>query len=442
LLPQNVVATKIVVLKAHLDSGKAMLQGENLKKSLFARRGFLGPKSEEIQLLDCEKSYEPYLFISGEYSIDYYKKNIYTIEVTGQTNEISIEGKQFSVPPSKPGYSSRRIVQLVDRESAYHNRSTYFILDKLRRIVSPEEIPLAPHELNSEIPEGANLNLEVFEGSMDADIDFLKKRIANRPTDVAKVRKEIFAVTERMIVCCPVYALTFQNTKTATDVVLQINGVSGKMNLLEFKKLSQKGSTAKSVPVVQPKYSMKQPKYLPNESKLVEEKSNSIIILENSPATGVNRPQSPASFKEVIIADFSAKVKGEIFTVGDNVTVVVGDLQIPSGTDVNELLVVKGNLKVGDNCRMSRKLKALGDIIVGSGVVIGAGMVAGGNVNVGSHCIIRGSIQSKGKISIPNGVVFGDEYSAAAVAENESPHEEFFVMTEPEKNTPVESVEG
>ena len=57
MLPQNVVATKIVVLKAYLDSGKAMLQGENLKKSLFARRGFLGPKSEEIQLLDCEKSY-------------------------------------------------------------------------------------------------------------------------------------------------------------------------------------------------------------------------------------------------------------------------------------------------------------------------------------------------------------------------------------------------
>jgi UDP-3-O-[3-hydroxymyristoyl] glucosamine N-acyltransferase len=93
--------------------------------------------------------------------------------------------------------------------------------------------------------------------------------------------------------------------------------------------------------------------------------------------------------------------------VGDNLTAVVGDMEIPSGTTVNDVLVVKGKLRIGDNCRLFRKVKVLGDVSVGIGTVVEGDIVSGGSVVIGSSSVVGGSVKAAGRIEISKNVVIG-----------------------------------
>jgi predicted acyltransferase (DUF342 family) len=147
-----------------------------------------------------------------------------------------------------------------------------------------------------------------------------------------------------------------------------------------------------------------------NPPELKEEKPNIPQIETPTQPQKVNLP------KEDEVSGFPADIKGEIFTVGDNVTAILGDLEIPSGTNINELLVVKGTLKIGDRCRVSRKLKAMGDIIIGSETIIEDNLVSGGNVIIGANSVIHGSIKTAGKIEFKETTVCEKDKSQESVA--------------------------
>jgi cytoskeletal protein CcmA (bactofilin family) len=107
-------------------------------------------------------------------------------------------------------------------------------------------------------------------------------------------------------------------------------------------------------------------------------------------------------------ASFPMKVVGDVFYVGDGVTSVVGNAEIPSGTIVDATLVVKGNFSSGKNCRLLRDVKALKDIVLGPNTVVEGNLVAGGKVTLGSNCIVHGTIESEGDIEIgENAVIEG-----------------------------------
>jgi predicted acyltransferase (DUF342 family) len=107
-------------------------------------------------------------------------------------------------------------------------------------------------------------------------------------------------------------------------------------------------------------------------------------------------------------ASFPMKVVGDVFYVGNGVTSVVGDAEIPSGIIVDATLVVKGNFTSGENCRLLRDVKALKDITIGSNTVVEGNLVAGGKVTLGPSCVVLGAIDSEGDIEIgENAVIEG-----------------------------------
>lgn len=107
-------------------------------------------------------------------------------------------------------------------------------------------------------------------------------------------------------------------------------------------------------------------------------------------------------------ASFPMKVVGDVFYVGNGVTSVVGDAEIPSGIIVDATLVVKGNFTSGENCKLLRDVKALKDITIGTNTVVEGNLVAGGKVILGSNCIVHGAIDSEGDIEIgENAVIKG-----------------------------------
>lgn len=227
-LPQKIVNRKIVVLKSRLDPTMARLLGEKIKGKFFVRLRFLKPKPEEIRLIAVDKYYEPYIVVGGKYAIDYCKRRVNVIEVNKETKEIIIAGKRF-----KPEPRPRRpfnVVELQAEEHFHYEDEAYFILDRMGREVVPEQMSYAPCE---ERPENAwgeiGLKLREVKISSDQEIEFLRSRIANRPSDADEITREWFEVNERTMICIPIYELTFQDIKTGREASVEIDGITGKI---------------------------------------------------------------------------------------------------------------------------------------------------------------------------------------------------------------------
>jgi predicted acyltransferase (DUF342 family) len=106
------------------------------------------------------------------------------------------------------------------------------------------------------------------------------------------------------------------------------------------------------------------------------------------------------------------KVVGESFYVGDDVTSIVGDVEIPPGTTVDETLVVKGNFRSRECCRLLNNVKALKDIEIGDDTTVEGTLVSGGRVTVHPNCVVKGSIESEGDIEIGENVIVKENLSS------------------------------
>jgi hypothetical protein len=396
ILTQSIVDTKIIVLKPRLDQGDIQLIGEKIKPRLFSKFGFK-PRPEDIRLLGSESYFEPYLIIGGIYALDYCKKHVFKVNVNERTTKVFVAGQEFKSEQSDPK-ATNKIIKMIGEEYAHHERQAYFILDRMKREVPPEKLPISPFDIQKENFEH-NSNFKSIHIPDEAQIEFLKTKIAKRPADAAEIIKEIFDITERTIAYYPMYLLTFENAKNQTDATVTINGISGEIILNGTKKLAIKTIVAfpestDTQPVkitthqaqTQPVLKISYPDETDNTKSAPEEKENS--------------QPTPPTAEETMTPGFSAKISDEVFTKGDDVTAAIGDVEVPSGAIINKNLLVRGTLRIGDNCKIHGKLEALKDITVGANTVIDGDLISGGNVAVGSRSLITGSLQASGNIKI------------------------------------------
>ncbi len=412
ILPQKIADAKTVVLKTRLDSNVVRLQAEGLKRNFFAKLGFFKPKAEEIQLVGYEKYYEPYIVIGGKYSLDYCKKHAFSIEVEKATREVFIAGRKFEAVASKSGKNLDQMINLEGEEYAHYERETFFVLDRLRREISPKSFSFAPYEVQLDGAADVNLNLRRISISVNEIIELVRSKIAKRPPDLAEIIREIFEIRENTIVYRPFFEFTFHNTKTKEYVTLQVDGVSGDKILYKFDIRNTRMFCVNSGLDDRADFSITEAKLFSASSKQQLSSQSSNLPKTNLSELSQNsefQPQEASASDGNVILEFPANVQGEVFVVGDNVTAVVGDLEIPSGVTVNDTLVVKGKLKIGDKCRLSRNVKALGDVAVGIATLINGDIVSGGNVVIGSNSVVGGRVRAAGAIEIGEKVVVGKE---------------------------------
>ena len=410
IIPQKMVDAETVVLKTRFDSEVARLQAERLKQSFFVKLWFFKPKAEEIQLVGYEKYYEPYIIIGGRYSLDYCKKHTFSIEVEKTTREVFIDGRKFEPVASKSGKKLDQMIQLEGEEHAHYERETFFVLDRLRREISPESFSFAPYEVQMEGAADVNFNLRKISISTNEIIELLRSKIAKRPPDLVNIIRENFEIRENMIVYRPFFEFTFRNTKTKEYVTLQMDGVSGDKILYKFdisntRMFRENSSLYSSFGTTEAKLFSANSKqeFNSQDSNLPETIVSEPNHISESP------PQEEAASVGNVTLKFPANVSGEVFMVGDNVTAVVGDLEIPAGATVNDTLVVKGKLNIGDRCRLSRRVKVLGDVTVGINTVIDGDIISGGNVTIGSNTVVGGCIRAAGKVEFGKSVQVGKE---------------------------------
>ena len=236
-LPQSMVDVKTIVLKPRLDRNDVRSIGENLKPQLFSKFGFK-PKPEDTKLLASEQYFEPYLIIGGKYVLDYCRKHVIEAEVDQKTTKVFIAGEEFNSKETDPK-TKRRVLELSGEEHAHHEKQGYYILDRMNREVPPEKLPLSPF-VEIEQDYELNYSFKRMHLSDDAQIDFLRAKIAQRPTDVAEIIKEVFDITERIIANYPMYLLTFENAKKQKEQTVTVDGITGETVLNGASPLTSK----------------------------------------------------------------------------------------------------------------------------------------------------------------------------------------------------------
>jgi len=218
---EKIVKRQTIVYEAVVDPALIKVACEKLKKQLFTKFAFywFQPKIEDIQFVSLEKYYEPYIVISGKYFIDYLRKRTYTLRVAEGVREIILRPNKYVPETSK----SNRIVKLHGEERLINEAKASLILDKNGQDVAADDIPLASPEKS---PKKVIKECGIDELAENADVNFIKERIAKRPKDMCQIVEEIFEVTERTVIYCPRYRLLFRWVKTGEEKILVLDAVT------------------------------------------------------------------------------------------------------------------------------------------------------------------------------------------------------------------------
>jgi hypothetical protein len=219
IIKENIIDRKTIVYEANIDPTVIRVSGEKLKQQLFAKFGLFKPKSEEIQFISLDKYYEPYIVISGKYFLDYYRKCTYVFKVDQGVKEVILLDHKFIPENSK----STKTIKLHGEERLNKDGKAFLILDKYGKDAMVDNLPSAPSEKK---PEKIIAEYKIEEIPENADVNYVRRRIAERPRDVSRVVEEVFEITDRSVIYTPRFKLLFRNLKTGDEKVMVIDGVT------------------------------------------------------------------------------------------------------------------------------------------------------------------------------------------------------------------------
>lgn len=243
---ENIVVRKTIVYETLVDPTVVRVASEKLKQQLFTKLGLLKPKSEEIQFISIDKYYEPYIIVSGKYTIDHYRKCNYKISVDKDVLEVILFEHRF-VPERSSGSPSREssIIKLEGEERLVNENKASFIIDRYGRNVALGKIPSAPSEKN---PKKVISKFEIEEIPQNGDVDYVRSKLVKRPDNVNRIVSEIFEVAERVVVYTPQFRILYKNLKTGEEKALEFDGVTS-------ERIQQsRGAISKGVQIIRSRF--------------------------------------------------------------------------------------------------------------------------------------------------------------------------------------------
>jgi hypothetical protein len=418
ILPTNMARRKKIVLKPRYDLTIIPLIAEKLKEEVFPRKRFHKPKPSEVKLSSVKKYYEQYLIIKGKYSLDHCKSLIYNLEVEKDAQKVFLLNETIKPETNTVTDSDEcGLIKLSGVASFHYEDETCCVIDNKGQEINSQKLDnILNKKLNKEIltKSGLRKELSKVQISTEEEINLVRTKLVKRPPNVGEVIKEMFEINERKIFYIPMFELNFENTKTGKEAVIKINGVTGKIILSQCinKTIPYKiieDLKRQSLKIIKPESPNSMEVTSKSTSSKVFEPIDSKSIKETLKSRSDKKKKEKLKPKKVLPSlfpisetskvkideetlEFPAKVVGDIFYVGDKVTAIVGDLEIPYGTTVYDTLVVKGNLKIGKNCKMLGTIKALGNIVIGDNTIIKGNVISYRNVSVGPGVKIHGEL--------------------------------------------------
>lgn len=229
-VPEKVVKRKVIVYKSCVDPKEVRATAEKMKTKLFRKLVFMKPKPEGVQIVSIDKYFEPYVVVDGEYSIDYSKNWSHNIQVDETMHELSFSGEKITPVSLKDHLATPcKIVTLTGVGRFKREAKARLIFDCQWHEVGLEQLPFVPFEEQPEkILDSVDQDPEIVSLSDEKEVELLKSRLVQRPSDILSIHKELFSVFERALLYKPMYKVTFKNIKTKKEATLVIDAITGK----------------------------------------------------------------------------------------------------------------------------------------------------------------------------------------------------------------------
>lgn len=227
LPPEKITQRKIIVYKTLIDPTVIKLATEKVKDRLFVKFGFLKPNPDQIQQVSFEKDYEAFVVVDGKYTIDYYRRRIYTVRVDEKAQEVILFNQTFKpeISNEPPG----KVVRIEGEERLVNQAKAYLVLSADGREVSPKRIPSAPSEEQSKKLLAEIESTKKLEILPNEEIDIIRNKIVKRPLEIKRIVYELFEVSDRAVIYTPIYKVKFQNVKTGEVKTVKFDGVTAKL---------------------------------------------------------------------------------------------------------------------------------------------------------------------------------------------------------------------
>jgi len=249
-VPEKVVDRKIIVYKSCVDPKEVRATAEKIKTKLFSKLVFMKPKPEEIQIVSIDKFFEPYVVVDGEYSIDYSKNWSHNIQVDETMQDLAFCGEKITPVSLKDHLATPcKIVTLAGVGRFKSEAKARLIFDCQWREVGLEQLPFVPFEEQPEkILDTVDPNPESASVSEEKEVEILKSRLVQRPSDILSIHKELFSVFDRALIYKPMYKVTVKNIKTKKEATIVIDAITGKTKV----GLKQAAAPTEKEPVKEP----------------------------------------------------------------------------------------------------------------------------------------------------------------------------------------------
>jgi hypothetical protein len=226
-LQERIIERKTIVYETLVDPAVIKIAAENLKDQLFTKYGFLRPTPEEVTLVTVQKTYEPFIMITGKYSIDYYRKRTITFKVDNAVSEVVFGFGRFSSKQVTDSLGKTyKGIELPGEERLQSEAKAALTLDVHGKEASLKQLPSAPSEKN---PEEIIAKFNEKQVPPDFELNTLRNKIQKRPADLNWIESETFEVTERLVVYTPRFRAVYRQSRTGKERVAEFDGVTGKL---------------------------------------------------------------------------------------------------------------------------------------------------------------------------------------------------------------------
>lgn len=208
---------------------------EKKKTKFFTKLGFLKPKNEEIECESILLFYESFLIAKAKYLLDYYENKKYRIRVGDKANQVEVFGQVL-----EPEVTSRKVKSFLGRshkeivfegeERVIYEKTKEIALNRKGHEIDPTKLPEGHIE-----SEPQRVLLECRERVRDLDlslVDTIRDMLCERPSNVGRIVKELFEVTEQSVVYTPIYEVRCRHLKTKETKIFPISGVTNELLLL------------------------------------------------------------------------------------------------------------------------------------------------------------------------------------------------------------------
>ena len=223
---ENIPSRRTVVYQTLLDPAVARISAEKNKHRLFKKFLFQLNNPDDIEFVSIEKYYEPYVMISGKYSIDYYRKSAYSLKVDREAKEVVLFNQTFVPQETSDSTMTDRRIRLEGEERIIRETTAFIILGRDGKDSGLKDFPSAPSEKN---PEKLVKSLKMESIPPNLDLEVIRKRIAQRPNDVSRLLNEVLEIDERSLIYTPRFKVKYKCPKIGTEAYLEFDGVSSKL---------------------------------------------------------------------------------------------------------------------------------------------------------------------------------------------------------------------